>query len=159
MTECSALKTLKYKTMLLNGNNQKLNTVINDISNIDLILDIENENSKRESWNKLDKSEKMHKITNYINKITPEYKLTKEEINSLKIFFSQTLDKKVLQRNKDVIYIKESGILENIPTLHFNNATRNFTLRKIQQSSALKTLGPTRKKKNKSNKKTKNPES
>ena len=158
MAECHALKTLKYKTMLLNGNNKKLNAVINDISNIDLLLDIENVNSKRETWNKLDKSEKMHKITDYITKITPEYKLNKHEIDSLKIFLSQTLDKKNLQRNKDVIYIKESGILENIPTLHFNNNTRKFTLRKLYQTSALKTLGPTRKNKNKSNKRVVSPE-
>ncbi len=46
MAECHALKTLKYKTMLLNGNNKKLNAVINYISNIDLLLDIENEYSQ-----------------------------------------------------------------------------------------------------------------
>ena len=73
--------------------------------------------------------------------------------------WKKNLDKKALQRNKDVIYTKESGVLENIPTLHFNNTTRKFTLRKQSQPSALKTLGPTRKKKNKSSKRPKSPES
>jgi len=158
--ECQELRNIKYKTMLLNGNNKKtLSSVIKDVANLDLILDTENEKSKRESWNRLDKNAKMHKINEYIKKITPEHKLTQEETETLKSYLSQNLDKKALQRNKDVIYTKESGILENIPTLHFNNSTRKFTLRKQSQPSALKTLGPTRKKKNKSSKRPKSPES
>lgn len=158
--ECQELKNIKYKTMLLNGNNKKtLNCVIKDVANLDLILDTESEKSKRESWNRLDKSAKMNKINEYIKKIAPTHKLTNKEIDSLKSYLSQNLDKKVLQRNKDVVYTKESGILENIPTLHFNNSTRKFTLRKQSQLSALKTLGPTRKNKNKSSKRPKSPES
>tara|TARA_Y100000591_G_C21669678_1_gene612280 strand:- start:411 stop:920 length:510 start_codon:yes stop_codon:yes gene_type:complete len=152
--ECQELKNIKYKTMLLNGNNKTLNTVINDMTNnmnnLDIILDSENEKSKKESWNRLDKSVKMNKIYDYIKKIAPEHKLTNNEIDILKNYLSQNLDKKVLQKNKEVTYIKETGILENIPTLHFNNTTRKFTLRRQSHSSALKTLGPTRKKKNKS---------
>lgn len=157
--ECQELRNIKYKTMLLSGSKKTLNSVIKDIDNLDLILDTENEKSKRESWNRLDKSAKMNKINEYIKKITPEHKLTREESESLKTYLSQNLDKKALQRNKDVIYTKESGVLENIPTLHFNNATRKFTLRKQSQPSALKSLGPTRKKKNKSIKRPKSPES
>ena len=150
--ECQELKNIKYKTMLLSGNKKTLNTIINDISNLDIILENETENSKKESWNRLDKSAKMNKINEYIKTLTPTYKLTKAEIETLRTYLSTNLDKKNLQRNKDVTYIKDSGILESIPSLHFNNNTRRFTLRKQSQQSALKSLGPTRKKRNKSNK-------
>ena len=50
--------------MLLSGNKKDLSTVINDISNIDLLLDQENEQNKKETWNKLDKSAKLEKINN-----------------------------------------------------------------------------------------------
>ena len=150
--ECQELKNIRYKTMLINGNKKTLNTIINDISNLDIILENETENSKKESWNRLDKSAKMNKINNYIKTLTPTYKLTKQEIETLRSYLSTNLDKKNLQRNKDVTYIKDSGILESIPSLHFNNTTRKFTLRKQSQPSALKSLGPTRKKRNKSNK-------
>ena len=150
--ECQELKNIKYKTMLLSGNKKTLNTIINDISNLDIILENETENSKKESWNRLDKSAKMNKINEYIKTLTPTYKLTKPEIETLRTYLSTNLDKKNLQRNKDVTYIKDSGILESIPSLHFNNNTRKFTLRKQSQQSALKSLGPTRKKRNKSNK-------
>ena len=156
--ECQELKNIKYKTMLINGNKKTLNTIINDISNLDIILENETENSKKESWNRLDKSAKMNKINNYIKTLTPTYKLTKQEIETLRTYLSTNLDKKNLQRNKDVVYVKESGILEHIPNLQFNNSTRKFSLRKQSQSVA-KSLGPTRKNKTKSNKRAKSPES
>jgi len=61
--ECMELKNIKYKTMLLNGNKKNLNSVINEASNLELLLEEESESNKKESWNKLDKSEKMNKIT------------------------------------------------------------------------------------------------
>ena len=153
--ECQELKNIKYKTMLLTGNNKKLVTSItSDISNMDLILDKESDLNKKESWNKLDKSIKMEKINNYIELLKKKHKLNNQEISTLRTYLSSTLDKKNLYKNKDVIYIKESGKLENIPNLHFNNTTRKFILRKQQQHvSTAKCLGPKRKNKSKSNKK------
>ena len=145
--ECQELKNIKYKTMLLSGNKNTLSTVIRDISNLDILLDEENAQSKKESWNKLDKSIKINKINNYINKLSNEYKLSNEEGKNLLDYLSNSLDKKNLQRNKDVQYIKETGTLESIPNLHFNNTTRKFTLRKNTASNVSKSLGPTRKKK------------
>jgi hypothetical protein len=145
--ECQELKNIKYKTMLLNGNQKKLNSVINNISNLDILLDNETKKNKEESWNKLDKSAKMEKITQYIETIAITHKLNIEEKDELKKYLSTILDKKSLQRNKDVIYKKESGVLESIPTLQFNNSTRKFTLRQKHQQSVLKNLGPTRKNK------------
>ncbi len=150
--ECQELKNIKYKTMLLNGNKKVLSSVIKDISNLDLLLDEETEQSKKESWNKLDKSAKMSKINDYIKKLSVQHKLSSQEIKGLKEYLSINLDKKNLQKNKDVSYVKELGILEGIPNLQFNNSTRKFTLKRLMQQSALKSLGPTRKKKIKSNK-------
>jgi hypothetical protein len=149
--ECQELKNIKYKTMLLSGNKKVLSSVIRDISNLDFILDEESEQNKKETWNKLDKSIKMNKITEYIKTLTSTYTLTGVEVKTLRDFLSSNLDKKNLQRNKDVIYLKEVGKLENIPTLHFNNTTRKFSLKKIQGQSSVK-LGPTRKNKSHTNK-------
>ena len=146
--ECRELKNLKYKTMLLNGNKKTLSSVIKDVENLDLLLDEETEQNKKETWNKLDKSIKMNKINDFIKILTEKYKLTEIEIKKLKEFFSINLDKKNLYKNKDVIYKKETGILENIPNLLFNNSTRKFSLKKSQTTGNVsKALGPTRKKK------------
>ena len=90
------------------------------------------------------------KINEYIKTLTKTHTLNKEEIILLREFLSTNLDKKNLLRNKDVIYQKELGKLENIPNLHFNGTTRRFTLRKQHTQSNVK-LGPTRKKKSRSN--------
>ena len=47
--ECQELRNIKYKTMLLSGNKKNLNSVIQDVKNLDLLLDNENEKSKKES--------------------------------------------------------------------------------------------------------------
>lgn len=149
--ECQELKNIKYKTMLLSGNKKVLSTVINDISNMDILkkLDKESELNKKETWNKLDKSIKMNKINDYIKTLTTKYQLTIDEIKTLRDYLSTSLDKRNLHKNKDVVYIKESGKLENIPNLQFNNSTRKFSLKKQQTLSTAKSLGPTRKKKEK----------
>ena len=153
--ECQALKNIKYKSMLLGGN-KKLNTVsiTNDIEKLDLLLDEENSQNKKESWNKLDKSVKMKKINEYIQTLATNYKLVPSEIKTLTDFLSSNLDKKNLLKNKDVTYIKESGNLENIPNLYFNNTTRKFSLKKSSQHvSTVKALGPSKRKaKSRSNK-------
>ena len=149
--ECRELKNLKYKTMLLNGNNKKtLSSVIKDVENLDFLLDEETQQNKKETWNKLDKSIKMTKINEYIKNLTEKHKLTDIEIKTLQDFFSVNLDKKNLYKNKDVVYKKETGTLESIPNLQFNNTTRKFSLKKTQtttSTSTSKSLGPTRKKK------------
>ena len=68
---------------------------------MDLLLDEETEQSKKESWNKLDKSAKMVKINEYIKKLTVQHKLNAAEIKVLKEYLSTNLDKKNLQKNKD----------------------------------------------------------
>jgi hypothetical protein len=143
--ECQELQNIKYKTMLLNNNKNTFSNIQDNISNVDELLDNEYNLNKKETWNKLDKSVKMHKINNYIESLAIKHTLSNDEKSSLKQYLSISLDKKNIHKNKDVTYIKESGILENIPTLHFNNNTRKFTLKKQQQQSTLRSLGPTRK--------------
>ena len=65
----------------------------------------------------------------------------------LKTYISSNLDKKNLYKNKDVVYIRETGVIESIPALQFNNTTRKFSLRRSQQHiSTAKCLGPKKKK-------------
>ena len=152
--ECQELKNIKYKTMLQNNKNKLLITSLtNDLSNINILLDNECLNNKKENWNKLDKSIKMNKIIKYIDCLSIDYKLTPNEKNILKEYLSIQLDRKKLLKNKEVIYSKEKGIINNIPSLVFNNTTRKFSLKKNSQHiSSSKSLGPTKKKKSRSNK-------
>ena len=91
--ECQELKNIRYKTMLQSSNNKLLVTSLTkDLSNANLLLDNECNNNKKETWNKLDKSIKMDKIGNYIESISSNFNLSKEEKLSLKQYLSNQID-------------------------------------------------------------------
>lgn len=143
--ECKELKTIKYKTMLLSGNPDINPNIKDNISKIDMLLEKESNMNKSEPWSKLDKTIKLNKINDYINTLTKEHKLNSIEIKNVKKELHNALDKKQLQRIKDINYDKESGVINNIPNLHFNKNTRKFTMKRSEkQVSTLKSLGPKR---------------
>jgi len=140
----TGLKNLKYKNSILNGvpfetdNNNHSN-----ITNVDLYLEKESNSSKNETWSKLDKSIKIKKMNDYVNLISKEYKLSALEIKTLKKDLNNYLDKKQLQKIKDVVYDKETGIIKNIPNLLFNKNNRKFTIKRTEKTNlTTKSLGP-----------------
>ena len=148
---CPELKNIQYRNMLLNGNNTKLasNSSNNDISSIENILEKESNNNKNVSWNKLDKTQKISKLQNYITNLISKHKLTKNENLQLRKCLHLGLDRGRLLHVKDVVYNTNTGIIENIPCLFFESNSRKFTLKRNERrSSTLKSLGPgkTRKK-------------
>lgn len=144
--ECKELKTIKYKTMLLSGNPDINPSIKDNLSKIDMILEKENNMNKSEPWSKLDKTVKLNKLNHYIDLLTKEHKLNSTEIKLIKKELHNALDKKQLQKVKDVIYDKETGTINNIPNLYFNKTTRKFTMKRSEkQVSTSKSLGPKKK--------------
>ena len=61
--ECSELKTIKYKTMIMQGKPIIQNTsTTNDMTNLDKYLEREKNINKNEPWSKLDKTNKTKKL-------------------------------------------------------------------------------------------------
>lgn len=118
----------------------------NETTNIDELLDMEKQYNKTETWNKLDKTLKMQKLHFFADKYGKEKNLSQKEIKILKIFFKDNLEKNKLNRTKDVNYNKSSQEITNIPSLFFNNTTKNFTLKNMdtKRISTLKSLTPKR---------------
>ena len=136
--------TNKYQ----NYNDDNNTDVYNSVSpcNIDAILENEKKHNINDSWNKLDNTIKKRKLHTYSEQYGIDNKLNNTEVKQLKGFFSDSLRKNKLQKTKDVVYNKESGVISSIPSLCFNKITRNFTL-KITDSkrvSTLKSLTPKR---------------
>ena len=68
--------------------------------------------------------------------------LSPADVAELKIYLTESLDKKKLQHVKDVVCDKLTGKIISIPTLHFNSATRKYTLKRAEKRvSTLKSLG------------------
>lgn len=141
--ECNELKSIKYKTMMIQGKPIVQNSATtNDMSNLDKYLEREKNNSKNEPWSKLDKTNKTKKLMEFANKYITEKNLNETDAKLLVSFLKDCLDKKRIGRVKDVIYDKTTGLIKEIPALAFNKQTKNFTLKQIDKHvSTLKSLG------------------
>lgn len=121
-----------------------MNSCLSDISDINKLLEMEKQNNKNESWNKIDKSLKIQKLHGYAEKYGKENSLPIKVVKSLKVFFSECLDNNKLSKSKDVIYDREKHEITSIPLLTMN-ANKNFTLRQNEKrQSTIKSLTPKR---------------
>jgi hypothetical protein len=146
ITDCNELKTLKYKSMLLNGVPWPENKSSSDLANLDIFLENEKNTNSNEPWSKLDKTDKNKKLMLFAYTYKIENNLTDIEYNNLVAFFRDCLDKKKLQRVKDVICNKDTGEIKIIPALCFNKPTNHFTLKNLDKRvSTLKGLAPKKK--------------
>ena len=129
--DCQELNNIAYKTMLLNGNDIKPKyNASNSSYKISDFLENESNASKKESWSKLDKTQKIIKLNNYTNTLQETYSLSDKEVENLKIYFIKCLDRKSLIKSKEIVYNKNDGTIENIPCLLFIDTTRTFVLKK-----------------------------
>ena len=141
--ECIELKNIKYKTMLISGNVMNETKVSNDISNLEKFSEDNNTNGDQEPWSKLDKTIKTKKILVYAAEYSKKHELNEKDNQLLIAFLKDCLDKKRLQRVKDVVYDKTTGEIKEIPALAFNKSTSNFTLKNLDKRvSTLKSLAP-----------------
>ena len=140
LEQCVELKNIKYKTMLLNGNPMKETKSSENLSSLDKFLEDEKTTNQNEPWCKLNKTIKTKKLIEYAD----TYKDIDDEEKSLLItFFKESLERKKLQRVKDVIYDKVNGQIKEIPALTYIKASKHFTLKNMDKRvSTMKSLTP-----------------
>jgi hypothetical protein len=134
--ECSELKNIEYQTML------QMNSVIvpkkrniKSLKNIDEMLEKEyNRGTKEIPWNKLDKIYKLEKLNSYADKLAIEHSLNKEEYKLLKQYLKQCLDRKQLQKTKDIVYDKLLGEIKSIPGLQIKDNNSSTNLNELSSS-------------------------
>jgi hypothetical protein len=136
----------KYKNIINSISTSSNNIVEDDSLTIDKLLEMEKQHNKNEQWNKLDKTVKIQKLHHFAEKYGKEHTLPSKDIKSLKAFFVSSLENNKLQKTKDVVYDKGTKEITAIPALHFNQVSRNFTLRitDAKRVSTLKSLTPKR---------------
>jgi hypothetical protein len=111
-----------------------------NLSTLEDMLENEKQNNKLAAWNKLDKMSRVQKLHAFAEKYGREHGLPVKEIRNLKVFFTSSLDKGRLNRAKDVVYDRESREVKSIPSLHFNNESKAFTLRNLDEAKRVNTL-------------------
>lgn len=153
--ECMELQNIEYQTMLLNSNS-KVKSNKEDTSNIDGFLEKEKKNNQNKPWSKLGKNQKIQKLTEYIQKITKKHNFSVDELEKLREYLIKCIDRKKLQRVKDVTYDVKTGKIKAIPSLIFDKTKRKFTLKKSDKNkSSLRSLAPKNKTKSLNKNKTK----
>ena len=75
-------------------------------TDIDQLLETEKQQNKADAWNKLDKTVKIQKLHVFAEKYGKDNTLPVKDVKALKHFFSESLEKKKLQKKKDVVYDK-----------------------------------------------------
>ena len=86
--------------------------------------------NEKENWCKLDKTQKVKKLINYVELLEKKFSLTNEESNKCKSYLIKCLERKALSKAKDVNYDKLSSSIVDIPHLLFDITSRNFMLKK-----------------------------
>lgn len=112
----------------------------------DQLLEDEKQSNQKDNWNKLDKTTKLQLLMVYAESYGEAQGMSATTIADLKRFFRDSVEKGKFQKAKDVVYDKMSRQLKDIPSLHFNNVSNNFTLRNLdtKKVSLLKSLTPKR---------------
>jgi len=142
--ECQELKNIKYRGMLEhNSASNMTNETTENLTNMDAFLEREKLLNSSIPWAKLDKTIRIKKLNAYADQYAGDNKLTLTETKNMRKFLKDSVDKKLLNRVKDVVYDKDSGVITSIPALTFNKASRKFTLRRSEKRCATsKSLAP-----------------
>ena len=98
--ECVELKNIKYKSMLLNGNNEEVKETVENVSNLENFLEDEKKKISKEPWTKLDKTTKILKFNDFVEKYSVEHNSSNEDKQNLLHFLSVNLDRKRLIKNQ-----------------------------------------------------------
>lgn len=142
--ECIELKNIKYQTMLISNKmeiNQKKETT--NISNIEDFLNKEREHNQKQPWSKLGEGSKLKKISEYVDDYGVKNNLNDAEKRQLNKYLKKCMERKKLQRVKDVQYSIDTGKILSIPGLLFNKKNNKFTLKNMdKKGSTLKSLAP-----------------
>jgi len=155
--ECVELKNIKYKTMLLSTNGNINDHNKKNIFNIDDIVNNDKFNNEKIPWNRLNKAIKLIKINKFIEEYCKTNKLNDVEKKNLEELLYDSLNKRLLQKTKDITYDKSTESIKNIPNLIFNKNLKKFTIKNTdKRESPLRSLAPKSKKKTVKNKSDKN---
>lgn len=142
-SECNELNSIKYKTLIMNGISWPETKSSSNLVNLDKFLENEKTNNANEPWSKLDKTAKIKKLSLFAENYKTEKKLSDEEYIKLTLFLKDCLDRKKLQKVKDVVYDKTNGEVKDIPALHHNKQTNHFTLKNTEKHiSTTRSLAP-----------------
>lgn len=101
----------------------------NSLDNLHIFLENEKQNNLQDNWSKLNKTVKLQKLMEYAATYVSENNLSEEISEVFCSFLKDCLEKKKLQRVKDVIYDRQTGTIMSIIGLTYYKTTKRFSLK------------------------------
>lgn len=99
----------------------------NTLGNIFELLD--NHNTKiKKSWSKLDKSNKIKIINNFIEKEKNDKSLCQDSVKQLKNMLYKALYNNLLNKQQDIVYDSEKNTIIKINSLKYNLETKTYEI-------------------------------
>lgn len=142
--DLNELNSIKFKSNLKSYNS--CNKLEDELNNLDNFLEEEKKNVSNETWGKMDKNEKLKKILDFAQVYMIEKKLDQEQFDKLVSYLTDCIEKKRLNKTKDVVFDKKTGIIKSIPGLMVNKQN-NFTIKNMDsKTSTIKCLNISTKK-------------
>lgn len=142
--ECIELKHLKYKSMVQGGTKKDIGgrQKSDSLNTLDKFLNSTTASNNAGRWNKLDKTFKLQKMTDFAETYANDNDYTEEDKESLISYLKDCLDKKKLLRVKDVEYDNVNDKLIAIPGLQYNKTSKKHTIKNTdsKRSSVTKSL-------------------
>jgi len=140
--ECKEYNSLKYRTMIMTGHNIE-DKGGNETSEqqLDSFLLNERQVNEKQTWSKLSKTERLKKLNSFIETdLIKLYNLDENETQKLRIFIHGLVERKRISKVNEITYNEESGKIESIHIILFNDKNRRFTLNhNINSQSSKKT--------------------
>lgn len=112
---------------------------------LDDFLEKERNSNLKEPWNKLNKTDKVKKLVDFVKIYVKENKIESEK-EKMEIFMKSALENKKLSKIKDIKYDKENGIINSITGLTYDKDNKKFHLLRNDNSITSKNLAPKRNK-------------
>ena len=142
--ECIELKHLKYKSMVQGGTKKDIGgrQKSDSLNTLDKFLNNATASNNAGRWNKLDKTFKLQKMTDFAETYATDNEYSEEDKASLISYLKDCLDKKKLLRVKDVEYDSVNDKLLSIPGLQYNKTSKKHTIKNAdsKRSSVTKSL-------------------
>ncbi len=131
--ELNELNSIKYKSNLKSFPSS--NKLEEDLNNLELFLEEEKKSIVRESWGKMDKNEKLKKLLEFAQVYMIEKELNQDQYDKLVSYLTDCVEKKRLNKTKDVVFDKKTGIIKSIPGLMVNKQN-NFTIKNLDSKNS-----------------------
>ena len=99
------------------------------LESLTLFLDAEKQTNLQDNWSKLDKTAKIKKLVEFVDVYAIENNLDDDEKETLNQFLKDSLDRKKINKVKDVNYDKKKGVIKSIHGLVYYKSQKRFSFK------------------------------